>query len=154
MINKYKILNSKKYFSSAILQIYLVFISTNKYFNIFNPTTQIYLWKSNGISQESTENITTSDNNFTPTLVNFYTLRGVKFNGNSKKVINLYISYALDACSGNLNIFFSFGNCLFGFVELTKNTDLVKYKYSGFGIRFDSHSEFSLTGGGVDFNSW
>ena len=56
--------------------------------------------------------------------------------------------------SGNLNIFFSFGNCLFGSEELTKNTDLVKYKYSGYGIRFDSHSEFSLTDGGVDFNSW
>ena len=99
------------------------------------------------MSQKSTEYITTSGNNFTPTLVNFYTLRGVKFNGNPKKVINLYISYTLDICSRNLNIFFSFGNCLFGSVELTKNTDLVKYKYSGYSIRFDSRSEYSLTDG-------
>ena len=78
MINKYKILNSKKYFSSAILQIYLRFISINKYFNFFNHTTQIYLWKSNGMSQESTENITTSDNNFTLTLVKFYLMETLK----------------------------------------------------------------------------
>ena len=43
-----------------------------------------------------------------------------------------------------MNTDFTLGNCLFGSVKLTKNADLNKYKYSGYGIGFDSCSEFSL----------
>ena len=35
-------------------------------------------------------------------------------------------------------------NCLFGAVKLTKNTDIDKYKYSGYGIRFDRRGTFSF----------
>ena len=35
-------------------------------------------------------------------------------------------------------------NYLFGAVSLTKNTDIDKYKYSGYGIGFDRHGEFSF----------
>ena len=35
----------------------------------------------------------------------------------------------------------------FGSAKLTKNTDPNKYKYSGYGIRFDSCLEFSYTDG-------
>ena len=35
--------------------------------------------------------------------------------------------------------------CLFGSVKLTKNTDPDKFKCSGYGIGFDSRSEFSFT---------
>ena len=34
---------------------------------------------------------------------------------------------------------------LIGYVKLTKNADSNKYKYSSYGIGFDSRSEFSLT---------
>ena len=37
------------------------------------------------------------------------------------------------------------GNCLFGSVKLTKNADLDKYKYTGYGIAFYSRSEFLFT---------
>ena len=40
---------------------------------------------------------------------------------------------------------FTLHNCLFGFVNLTKNADPHKYKYSGYSIGFDSLSEFSFT---------
>ena len=68
MINKYKILKDSKYFSSGILQnyYYLMFISANKYFNFlnfFSGINKIYWWKSNGLSEESLENITTADKN-------------------------------------------------------------------------------------------
>ena len=43
-------------------------------------------------------------------------------------------------------------NCLFGSVKLTKNADPDKYKYIGYGIGFDSHSEFSLIDGTMDKN--
>ena len=33
-------------------------------------------------------------------------------------------------------------NCLFGAVSLTKNADIDKYKYSGYGIGFDRHGRF------------
>ena len=39
-------------------------------------------------------------------------------------------------------------NCLFGVATLTKNADIEKHKYSGYGIGFDRRSSFSFTGGG------
>ena len=53
-------------------------------------------------------------------------------------------------------------NCLFGAVTLTKNTDIDKYGYSGYGNGFDRRSSFSFRGGrfgqnviifGVDMSS-
>ena len=40
---------------------------------------------------------------------------------------------------------FRLNNCLFGSVNLTKNADLDKYKYSGYSIGFDSCSEVLFT---------
>ena len=61
-----------------------------------------------------------------------------------KKQINLYISYMLDLQLKNLNFFAS--------VKLTKNVDVHKYKYSGYGIGFDSCSEFLITDGSYGKN--
>ena len=41
---------------------------------------------------------------------------------------------------------------LFGYVKLTKNVDLDKYKCTGFSIGFDSRSEFSFTDGSMGKN--
>ena len=43
-------------------------------------------------------------------------------------------------------------NCLFGAVTLTKNADIDKYGYSGYGIGFDRKSSFSFPGGGFGQN--
>ena len=43
-------------------------------------------------------------------------------------------------------------NCLFGAVTLTKNADIEKYGYSGYGIGFDRRSSFSFPGGGFGQN--
>ena len=45
----------------------------------------------------------------------------------------------------DLNTDFTLGNCLFRAVKLTKNADPDKYKYIGYGIGFDSRSEYSWT---------
>ena len=104
MIDKFSILNGAKYFSSGIFQNYLVFIPAIKYIKYFHATTRIYSWKSNVISEESTENITKSDSNFAPTFVDHHVLPDTNFTGDCliknnisipKKVINLYISYTL-----------------------------------------------------------
>ena len=111
------------------------------------------MWKSNGIWEESIENITTSGSTFTPTLIETRPLPVGKFNGiclirnnvyNFRKVINLYITYTLDTSSKDLNTDFTLNSCLFGFVNLIKNADPDKYKYSWYRIGFDSYSEFSL----------
>ena len=43
-------------------------------------------------------------------------------------------------------------NALFGAISLTKNADVNKYKYSGYGIAFDRTSSFSFPGGGYGQN--
>ena len=43
-------------------------------------------------------------------------------------------------------------NCLFGAVTLTKNTDIDKYGYSGYGIGFDRRPSFTFPGGGFGQN--
>ena len=69
-----------------------------------------------------------------------------------KNVVNLFIVYELVTWSRDLNTDFALGGCLFGAVKLTKNVDTDKYKYSGYGIEFDSCSEFSLPGGSMGKN--
>ena len=111
------------------------------------------------MSEENIETITKSDSNFAPTFVDHHLLPDISFNGpcliknfisTPKKVINLYISYALSPPLSNLNTYFTLGNCLLGSVKLTKNTDLDKDKYSGYGIEFDSCSEFSSPDGSME----
>ena len=43
-------------------------------------------------------------------------------------------------------------NCLFEAVTLTKNADIDKYRYSGYGIGFDRRWSFSFPGGGYGQN--
>ena len=154
----HKILSSTKYFSSGIYQNYLVFIPTKKCIKHFNGTTRINSWKSNGMPKKYIENVTKSDSNFAPTFVCHHLLPNINFdrhcliNNNISipyKLINLCISYIRNQWPGDLNIDFTLVNCLFGSVESTKNTDPDKYKYSGYGIEFDSRSQFSFTDGSV-----
>ena len=101
MINKCSILNGAKYFSSGIFQNYLVLIPAKKYIKYFSGTTCTELWKSNGMSEENIENITKSDINFAPILVDHHVLPDINFNRHSlinsiyipKKVINIYILF-------------------------------------------------------------
>ena len=100
--------------------------------------------------KKSIENRTTADQNFALTWINSYPLPDIKLNGHclinklpdSGKVINLHISYILDPWSRDLSTNFTFNNCLFGSVKLTKYVDPDKYKYRGYGIGFECRSEF------------
>ena len=117
------------------------------------------MWRSNETSENKVENIAKSDTNFSPTFVDHQKLSDINFNGHylinnnlsiPKKVINLHISQIIiflhtSPWLKNLNIDFILNNYLLGSVELTKNADLDKYKYLGWGKGFDSCSEFSFT---------
>ena len=119
-------------------------------------------WKSKGLSSESIKPPTTSVNSLTPAL-NYYGIKTrVKFTGScfkkSKisythgKIVNIYIVYELGASSFHINDP-TLKNCLFGAVTLTKNADIDKYKYSGYGIGFDRRSSLSFPSGGFGQNN-
>ena len=65
--------------------------------------------------------------------------------------VNIYIVYELGASSSN-DSDPTLKNCLFGAVTLTKNADIEKYEYSGFGIGFGRRSSFTFPGGGFGHN--
>ena len=106
------------------------------------------------MSEGNIENITKSNIDLPPIFVNYHLLPNIKFNGNCliNKSNKILISYALSPWLRNLNTEFTSFNCLFGSVNLTKNADPDKYKYSGYGIGFDSCSEFLFTDGSFGKN--
>ena len=65
--------------------------------------------------------------------------------------MDIYVVYELGAASSNIDDL-TLKNSLFGAVTLTKNTDIDKYGYSGYGIGFDRRSSFSFLGGGFGQN--
>ena len=69
-----------------------------------------------------------------------------------RKIINWSISYIIGTLPRDLNIDLILNTYLFGSVELTKNANSDKYKISGYGIGFESSSEFSLTDGSMGKN--
>ena len=68
-----------------------------------------------------------------------------------KKVVNIYIVYELGASSSHSSDP-AIKTGLFGAVTLTKNVDIEKYKYSGYGTWFDRRSSFSFPSGGFGQN--
>ena len=114
---------------------------------MITDTNYISSWESKGLSAKSIKPPTTSDNSLTPELnyyddfkvrVNFTRscLKQPKFKHTPKTIVNIYIVYELGACTSNDNDP-TLKNCLFGAVTITKNTDIDKYGYSGYGIGFD-----------------
>ena len=163
----------KIHFEEDGTQNYLVFQPIVRYFKVNTITNTDYVssWKSKGLSAETIKPPTTSDNSLTPAVSYYGTKTRVKFTGSclkqSKisythgKVVNIYIVYELGASSSHVNDP-TLKNCLFGAVTLTKNADIDKYGYSGYGIRFDRRSSISFPGGefgqnvlilGVDMSS-
>ena len=65
-------------------------------------------------------------------------------------IVNIYIVYRLIPKTNNSNV--PLENCLFGAVKLTKNADIDKFKYSGYGIGLDSKRSFLHPSGGYGEN--
>ena len=118
----------------------------------------IYFWKSKGLSNENITP-TTSDYRLNPQLSYYGTKTRVKSDGsclkqdkvtfNHGKLVNIYIVCEITKVvdlSGNNNRP-TIENALFGAVSLTKNADIDKYKYSGYGIGFGRRSNFSFPSG-------
>ena len=157
--------NGMSHFEEDGIQNYLVFQPIQGYFKRIigvGNGNHIYYWKSKGLSNEKINFIKTSDYGITPYLSynDTNTIR-VTFDGGCLKqdpgslfhggIANVYIVYEM---SKNINIsdYPTLENCLFGTVKLTKNADIDKYGYSGYGIGFDRHGSFSFPGTGLGRN--
>ena len=142
-------------------QNYLVFQPINRYFKVITNTDYVSSWKSKGLSDESIKPPNTSDNSLTPALIYYGTKMRVKFNGSCLQqprlsdthgtIVNIYIAYELSASSSHSDDPM-LKNCLFGAVTFTKNADINKYGYSGYGIALDRKSSFSFPSGGFGEN--
>ena len=157
----------KNYFDEDGTKNLLVILPIFRYFkaNVITIVTNYVLsWKSKGLSDETSKPPSTSDNSLTPSInyINNNDKIRVKLTGSCLKqsnkptythgkVVNIYIVYELGASSSS-NSDPTLTNCLFGAVTLTKNADIEKYKYSGYGIGFDRRSSFSFPGGGFGQN--
>ena len=148
----------KNYFDEDDTQNYLVFLPIIRYFRLILNKKYISSWKSKGLSDETITPYATSDNSLTPWIDHYGTKIRLKFNKSCLKqsntltydkghIVNVYIVYELGAFSSNINDP-TIKNCLFGAVTLTKNADIDKYRYSGYGIGFDRRSSFSFPSGG------
>ena len=134
-------------------QNYLVFQGVYKYFE--RACNKICSWISKGVSNEKISSITTASNNTFATRLVYDNARiKVKFNGDflkqDKVTYNhgpiVKIVYRLTPDIKDFSIIVE--DCLFGSVKLTKNAGIDKYKYSGYGIGFDSRGTFSHPSGG------
>ena len=135
-----------------------------KYFKLnsfVGVTDYVLSWQSKEISNESIRPSTTSNNSLNGRLSYYGTKVRVQFTKSClkqanyifthQKVVNIYVVYELAASSSHTNDL-TIKNCLFGAVTLTKNADIEKYKYSGYGIGFDRRSSFSFPNGGFGQN--
>ena len=153
------------------MQLYLIFQPIYKTITIFSGLkSTISEWESKGLSNVKFTSVYVANVSVFPKLIWMNTRIRLKFKGSCLKqedtapstpnsVVNLFIVSELDRWSGDTNTDFTLKDCLFGVVKLTKNADPDKYRYSGYGIGFDSRSEFLFTDGknaiifGVDMSS-
>ena len=118
-------------------------------------------WKSKRQSNENIKPPTTSNDSLNPKLSYYDTKVRVQFTRSClkkpiftftyKKVVNIYIVCELGTSSSYIYDP-TLKNCLFCAVTLTKNADIEKYEYSGYGIGFDRRGSFSFPGGGFGQN--
>ena len=144
----------KSHFEEDGTQNYLVFQPMYRYFKRIagvDNGNYIYYWQSKGLSDEKINSITASNYSVTPFLDYYGTKTRVEFSGsclkqdkvtfNHGKIVNIYIVYEISK-SINISDYPTLENCLFGAVSLTKNSDINRYEYSGYGIGFDRNGSF------------
>ena len=133
-----------------------------RHFTMITSTDYISSWKSKGLSAEIIKPPTTSDNSPAPSLDYYGNKIRVKFAKSCLKqsnkvlytheeIVNICIVYELGASTSHSSNPTT-KNSLFGAVTLTKNADIEKYKYFGYGIGFDRRSRFSFPSGGFGQN--
>ena len=140
-------------------KIILIFQPILKYFTL--NSRWVTKWRSKGLSNESLEALSSSSNTLNP-LISYYgdklrlkfsrsVLRQKRVTYNDKKIVNIYVVYEITSFP-NIYSNPTLTNILFRAVKLTKNADIDKYKYSGYGIGFDKKGFYSYPGDGTGKN--
>ena len=150
--------NGKSYFEEDGKPNYLIFQPLSKYFKLIANTKYISSWESKGLYNETITPHATSDNSLAPLIDHYARKIRLKFNKSCLKQsnklvysygreVNVYIVYEIGT-SGSKDSDPTLKNCLFGAVTLKKTADIEKYRYCGYGIRFDRRGSFSFPSGG------
>ena len=144
----------KNIFGDDGMQNYFVFLPMYKYFKrvIDSADSNVYVhyWQSKGLSDGKINAPGTSSSNDQASILEYQgagirltfkgdSLRQNRVTYNHGKIVNIYIVYKISSTSQSS---FTLKNSLFGAVKITKNADISKYKYSGYGIGFDSKGSF------------
>ena len=74
-------------------------------------------------------------------------LKQDKFTCTHGNIVNIYIVYEINKKDNTRSSDPTLENCLFGAVTSTKNADIDKHGYSGYGTGFDRGLSFSFPGG-------
>ena len=132
----------KSHFEEDGMQNYLIFQPINRYFKVIANKLYISSWISKGLPDETIMPPVTSDNSLTLSIDVGNKIR-IKLTGSCLKqpktqhthgtIVNIYVVYELGA-SGSNNSNPTLKHCLFRAVTLTKNADIGKYGYSGYGF--------------------
>ena len=143
----------------------------SRYFKGVTNSDYILSWISKGLSDENITPPSAPHSFLNPSLSNLGTKTRVRFSRsclkrdtikyNHWKIVNIYIVYEIHKNENTTSSDPTLENCLFGAVSFTKNSDIGKYKYSGYGIGFDRKATLSFANGvgrnviiiGVDMSS-
>ena len=161
-VTKYSPLNryfaGKSYFGDDGDQNYLIFQPMSRYLKFVTNSQNISSWRSKGLSDEEIKVV----NGLYPSVNYVNEKLRLKFEGSClaqtkvtythKNIVNIYIVYEIGATTRN-----SYDpkliNGLFGAATLVKNSDINKFGYTGYGIRFDRGTTFSFPSGEFGHNA-
>ena len=140
---------SKNYFDKDGNQNYYIFQPISKYLKVayVNNITYVLSWKSRGLNYVKIESIKTNNYSLNPRMDHYDMSKiRIQFDGSflnrfpptilHGNIVNIYIVYEITSDYKDIN-YPTLENCLFRSVKLTKNADIDKYGYSGYGIGFD-----------------
>ena len=146
----------KNQFDEDGTQNYYIFQPISKYVKVahVNYINYIVSWKSRGLNNIKIESIKTNIHLLNPCIDHYDMSKiRIKFNGSILNpfpriilhgdIVNIYIAYEITNYYNDRN-YPTLENCLFGSAKLTKNADIDKYGYPGYGIGFDRTTLFSI----------
>ena len=156
LAKKLSYFHGKNYFDEDGNQNYYIFQPISKYLKLanVNDINNILSWKSRGLNDVKIESIKTSNYSLNPCIDTYDMSKiRIKFDGSflnrfpptilHGNIVNIYIVDEITSDYKDIN-YPTLENCLFGSVKLTKNSDIEKYRYSGYGIGFDGEASFSF----------
>ena len=160
-LNKLKTFDSsyfhgKNYFDEDGNQNYYIFQPISKYLKVIyvNDINYVLSWKSRGLNEAKIESIKTNNYSLNPRMDHYDMSKiRIQFDGSflnrfpptilQGNIVNIYIVYEITSDYKDIN-YPTLENCLFGSVKLTKNADIDKYGYTGYGIGFHRETSFSF----------